>query len=85
MHAGRAARARHAPPVVRRIVVLSALGTPVAIASLIGELDMVGGVPDASGVAQVTVTGPLYYRGPTGGAFGNLCTRVTSCSGLVDW
>ena len=63
----------------------SALGTSVAIASLIGEMDLVGGVPDASGVAQVTVAGPLYYRGPIlGGAFGNLCTRMSSCSGVVD-
>jgi cysteine-rich repeat protein len=63
----------------------SALGTSVAIASLIGDMDLVGGVPDPSGIAPVTVAGPLYYRGPIlGGAFGNICTRVSSCSGIVD-
>ncbi|MBY0278217.1 DUF4215 domain-containing protein [Candidatus Binatia bacterium] len=63
----------------------SALGTSVAIASLIGSMDIVGGTPDASGVAPLTVAGPLYYRGPIlGGAFGNLCIRVSSCSGTID-
>jgi cysteine-rich repeat protein len=63
----------------------SALGTSVPIASLIGAFDLVGGVPDPDGKAPVTVAGPIYYRGPIlGGVFGNLCFRLTSCSGFID-
>lgn len=63
----------------------SALGTAVPIASLIGALDLVAGVPGADGVAPVALASPVYYRAPIlGGAFGNLCIRLSSCSGIVD-
>jgi len=63
----------------------SALGTSIAIADLIGAIDLTGDVPDADGVAALVVPGPVFYRGPIlGGAFGNLCIRVTSCTGFVD-
>jgi cysteine-rich repeat protein len=63
----------------------SALGTSVAIADLIGAFDLVGGAPDADGIAPASVSGPVYYRGPIlGGSFGNLCIRLTACTGFVD-
>src|SRR5205823_12548859 len=63
----------------------SALGTSVPIADLEGAFDLVGGAPGPDGVAPVTVSGPAYYTGPIlGGAFGTLCFRVTSCTGIVD-
>jgi cysteine-rich repeat protein len=63
----------------------SALGTGVPIASLIGSFDLVGGTPGTDGVAPVTVNGPVYYTAPLlGGAYGTLCFRITSCSGIVD-
>ncbi len=63
----------------------SALGTSVPIASLEGAFDLVGGVPGLDGVATATMSGPVYYTGPIlGGAFGTLCFRVTSCTGIVD-
>jgi len=63
----------------------SALGTSVAIAALNGAFDLVGGSPGTDGVAPVTVSGPVYYTGPIlGGAFGTLCFRLTSCTGIVD-
>jgi cysteine-rich repeat protein len=63
----------------------SALGTGVPIAALSGALDLVAGTPGPDGVAPVTVAGPVYYTGPIlGGAFGTLCFRVTSCTGIVD-
>jgi cysteine-rich repeat protein len=63
----------------------SALGTSVPIAALEGAFDLVGGSPDTNGVAQVTVSGPVFYTGPIlGGAFGTLCFRLTSCTGIVD-
>jgi cysteine-rich repeat protein len=63
----------------------SALGTSVAIAALDGTFDLVGGSPGTDGVAPVTLSGPVYYTGPIlGGAFGTLCFRLTSCTGIVD-
>ncbi len=63
----------------------SALGTDVQIAEVSGAVDLVGGTPDLDGIAAVTVSGPVYYRGPIlGGAFGTLCFRITSCTGVVD-
>jgi cysteine-rich repeat protein len=63
----------------------SALGTSVPIAALTGALDLVAGTPASDGTAPVIVAGPIYYTGPIlGGAFGTLCFRVTSCTGIVD-
>src|SRR6185295_2252018 len=32
-----------------------------------------------------TVAGPIHYRAPIlGGAFGNFCVRIGSCTGVVD-
>jgi virginiamycin B lyase len=63
----------------------SALGIVVPLGTLTGALDLVAGAPGFDGVAPVSVTGPLYLRAPIlGGAFGNLCFRITSCAGIVD-
>jgi len=63
----------------------SALGTSVPIASLEGSFALIGGTPGQDGVAPVTVNGPVYYAAPIlSGAFGTLCFRITSCTGIVD-
>ena len=63
----------------------SALGTGVPIAALTGSFDLVGGTPGPDGVAPVTVAGPIYYTAPLlSGAYGTLCFRITSCTGMVD-
>jgi cysteine-rich repeat protein len=63
----------------------SALGLTVPLAQLSGAMDLVAGAPGTDGVATVTMSGPIYYDGPIlGGAFGTLCFRVTSCTGIVD-
>jgi virginiamycin B lyase len=63
----------------------SALGPSVAIASLSGSVDLVGGQPGADGVAPVAVAGPSVYVGPIlNGAFGTLCFRLDGCTGSVD-
>jgi cysteine-rich repeat protein len=63
----------------------SALGTSVPIAALQGAFDLVGGTPGPDGIAPVTLSGPVQYEGPIlGDAFGTLCFRVTSCTGIVD-
>jgi cysteine-rich repeat protein len=63
----------------------SALGTSVPIAALAGAFDLVAGSPGTDGIAPVTMNGPVYYAGPLlGGAFGTLCFRLTSCTGIVD-
>jgi cysteine-rich repeat protein len=63
----------------------SALGVAVPLGLLAGSLDLEAGAPGFDGIAPVSVTGPVYLRAPIlGGAFGNLCFRVTSCTGIVD-
>jgi len=63
----------------------SALGTSVQIATLAGAFDLTGGAPGTDGIAPISFGGPLIYTGPIlGGAFGTLCFRVSSCTGMVD-
>ncbi len=63
----------------------SALGTGVPLGMPVGQLDLVAGAPAADGVAALAVAGPVVFRVPLlGGAFGNLCVRIASCSGFVD-
>ncbi len=63
----------------------SALGTTVPLGRLTGALDLVGDAPGFDGRATVSISGPLYLRAPIlGGSFGNLCFRITSCTGVVD-
>jgi len=62
----------------------SALGTGVPLGIPEGSLDLVGDAPGFDGSANVTVSGPTYFRVPIlGGAFGYFCGRITSCTGQV--
>jgi cysteine-rich repeat protein len=63
----------------------SSLGVQVPLGELVGELDLIGGVIDANGVARLAVDGPVVYSaGILGGQFGTFCVRVDSCVGFVD-
>ena len=63
----------------------SALGTSVALGTLEGEFDLVGGAPGADGITTLSVTQPFIYRAAIlGGAFGYMCFNISSCSGSVD-
>ena len=63
----------------------SPLGNQVPLGTLDGAIDLVAGAPDADGVADVTVDGPVYYSAAIlGGTFGRLCVRIDSCQGFVD-
>ena len=62
----------------------SALGTSVPIGTPQGSVDLVGDVPGFDGSANVSVSGPTYFRVPLlGGAYGYFCGRITACTGQV--
>jgi cysteine-rich repeat protein len=63
----------------------SALGTGVALGTLEGEFDLVGGAPGADGITSLSVAEPFHYQAAIlGGAFGQMCFKISSCSGFVD-
>ncbi len=63
----------------------SPLGPEIPLGELRGAIDLVAGLPNANGIADVSVDGPVYYSAAIlGGTFGHLCVRVDSCAGFVD-
>jgi cysteine-rich repeat protein len=63
----------------------SALGTGIPLGTLIGDMDLVAGAPGLDGIADVSVSGPIFYKAPIlGGAFGYICVKIGSCTGIVD-
>ncbi len=63
----------------------SALGAQVALGELSGVLDLVGDVPNPSGIAALSSEGPITYSAAIlGGSVGYFCVRLASCTGFVD-
>lgn len=63
----------------------SPIGSATPLGTLNGAIDLVAGAPNDSGVATLSVAGPVYYAAAIlNGTFGYLCVRIDSCEGYVD-